>query len=123
MRKIAFIIFLCSLFFLPCFSIADAYEKEIKALSSALAESIVTSGKKSIAVVDFTDLQGNVTELGRFLSEEFSVALSESGKRFEVVDRSQLNNILKEQKFALSGLVDPKTVQKLVIPFKVNNKN
>jgi len=93
--------------------ISYAYEKEIKAISSALAEKIVKSGKNSIAVVDFTDLQGNVTELGRFLSEEFSVALSESGKSFEVVDRSQLNSILKEQKFTLSGLVDPKTVQKI----------
>lgn len=113
MRKISFIIILTSFFLLSCLSISDAYEKEIRAISSALAENIATSGKKSIAVVDFTDLQGNVTELGRFLSEEFSVALSESGKSFEVVDRSQLNSILKEQKFSLSGLVDRKTVQKI----------
>lgn len=114
MRKISFTLLLSSIFLLSCLiNIADAYEKEIKAMSSSLSDNISKSGKKSIAVVDFTDLQGNVTELGRFLAEEFSVALSESGKGFEVVDRSQLSSILKEQKFSLSGLVDKKTVQKL----------
>jgi TolB-like protein len=113
MRKTTFILFLSTVLLLWGFSISDAYEKEIKALSASLAENIITSGKKSVAVVDFADLQGNVTELGRFLSEEFSVALSESGKRFEVMDRAHLNSILKEQKFSLSGLVDPKTVQKI----------
>jgi TolB-like protein len=113
MNKVLIILFITLVFLLPESKNAIAYEKEIKAISSALAENIATSGKKSIAVVDFTDLQGNVTELGRFLSEEFSVALSESGKKFEVVDRSQLNSILKEQQFTLSGLVDPKTVQKI----------
>jgi TolB-like protein len=113
MRKTTYILFFSAFLLLLSFSISDAYEKEIKALSASLAENIVTSGKKSVAVVDFADLQGNVTELGRFLSEEFSVALSESGKRFEVVDRAHLNSILKEQKLSLSGLVDPKTVQKI----------
>jgi len=113
MCRIAFIKFLSLGFLLSCFSISDAYEKEIKALSSTLAQSIVTSGKKSIAVVDFTDLQGNVTELGRFLAEEFSVALSEWGKGFDVVDRTHLKSLLKEHELALTGLIDPKTTRKI----------
>jgi len=110
MRK-AIYIFIISIILIP--GVLHAYEKEIKTITSTLAESIAASGKKSIAVVDFTDLQGNVTELGRFLSEEFSVALSETGNKFEVVDRTQLKSILKEQHFTLSGLVDRKTVQKI----------
>ena len=47
-----------------------AYEKEIKNLSAFMGGQITSAGKKTIAVVDFTDLQGNVTELGRFLAEE-----------------------------------------------------
>jgi TolB-like protein len=99
--------------FFSGFELSLAYEKEIKALSSTLAESIVTSGKKSIAVVDFTDLQGNVTELGRFLAEEFSVALSEASKGFEVVDRTHLKSLLKEHQLAQTGLIDPQTARKL----------
>jgi TolB-like protein len=89
------------------------YEKEIKNISSLLSENILKTGKKTVAVVDFTDLQGNVTELGRFLAEELSVALSEAGKGFEVVDRTHLKSLLKEHQLAQTGLIDPKTARKL----------
>jgi len=90
-----------------------AYENEVKNISSALADNIIKANKKTAAVVDFTDLQGNVTELGRFLAEELSVALSESGKGFEVIDRTHLKSLLKEHQIALTGLIDPKTARKL----------
>jgi TolB-like protein len=90
-----------------------AYEKEIRSLSTIMAENIAKADKKSIAVVDFTDLQGNVTELGRFLAEEFSVALAGAGKGFEVVDRTHLKTILKEHKLSITGVIDPTTAKKL----------
>ena len=90
-----------------------AYEQEIKSLSTAMAEKIAAAGKKTIAVVDFTDLQGNVTELGRFLAEEFSVALAGMGKGFEVVDRTHLKSILVEHKLSSTGIIDPQTARKL----------
>lgn len=90
-----------------------AYEKEIKNLSASMADQIAQAGKKTIAVVDFTDLQGNVTELGRFLAEEFSVALAGAGKGFEIVDRTHLKSILKEHKLSSTGIIDPQTARKL----------
>jgi hypothetical protein len=58
------------------------YEEEIKQLSAAIANDISGVGTQTIAVVDFTDLQGNVTEFGRFVAEEMSVDLAMSGKGF-----------------------------------------
>jgi len=78
-----------------------------------LTDRIAQVGKKRIAVVDFTDLQGNVTELGRFLAEEFSVALVGAGKGFEIIDRVHLKSILAEHKLALTGVIDPKTARQL----------
>lgn len=101
--------FYCFLFLFPLLP----YEKEIKSISLAMAESIANAGKKTIAVVDFTDLQGNVTELGRFLSEEISMALASAGKGFEVVDRTHLKIILQEHKLSSTGLIDPQTARKL----------
>jgi TolB-like protein len=95
----------------PHFSVA--YETEINNLSISIAEKIARSGKKTIAVVDFTDLQGNITELGRFLAEELSSELVSAGKAFEVVDRMHLRTILSEHKLSLTGLIDPKTVKRL----------
>jgi len=90
-----------------------SYEKEIKNISQELAKKIEEAGKKSIAVVDFNDLQGNITELGRFLAEEFSTALVTTGKGFEVVDRTHLKSILAEHKLSFTGLIDPQTARKL----------
>ena len=96
-------------FSISCF----AFEKEIKTMASALSESILKTGRKTIAVVDFNDLQGNVTELGRFFAEEFSVALASAGKDFEVVDRTNLKTILIEHRLSTTGIIDPQTARKL----------
>jgi TolB-like protein len=64
-------------------------------------------------VADFTDLQGNVSELGRFISEELSTQLVIDAKSFNVVERIQLAAILKEHQISISGLVDPATIRKL----------
>lgn len=93
---------------------AMGYEKEIAALSANLKEQIQTSGKKKVAVVDFTDLQGNITELGRFVAEELSTSLFNAKGSFEVVDRSSLQTLLKEHKLSATGLIDPKDTQKIV---------
>ena len=90
-----------------------AYEQEVKQLSARMAEVITKSGKKTVAVVDFTDLQGNVTELGRFLAEEFSVGLASNAKDFEVIDRTNLKAILQEHKLASTGIIDTQTARRL----------
>lgn len=100
---------------LVCFSPspAYAYESEINGLSATVSGKIASSGKKLIAVTDFVDLQGSVTELGRFLAEEFSTALASQGKGFEVVDRGNLKMILTEHKLSATGIIDPATARKL----------
>jgi|GEM_PF-2065490 TolB-like protein len=90
-----------------------AYERELKELSANMISKIEQSGKKSIAVTDFTGLQGDVTELGRFIAEELSIELMNNVKKFEIIDRNHLKSIMKEHKFAMSGLVDPKTIKEV----------
>ena len=85
----------------------------MKPLSSFLAERITASARKTVAVTDFTDLQGNVTELGRFLAEELSVALAGNARTFEVIDRTHLKALLQEHKLSATGLIDPQTARKL----------
>jgi len=113
MGKVLIVVFISLTFLFSYSAIAMAYEKEIKNLSSTMAESIAKEGKKSIAVADFTDLQGNITELGRFLAEEFSVALAGAGKGFEVVDRTHLKTLIQEHKLSATGLIDPSIAKKL----------
>lgn len=90
-------------------SLAFGYEKELNALAGSLTQKLVEGRKKKVAVVDFTDMEGNSTYAGRFLAEELSVLLSNLGSRteFEVVDRLRLKSLLKEQGLEATGWVDP----------------
>ncbi len=94
-------------------SSASSYEREIANLSSILASSISKSGKKSIAVVDFTDLQGQVNELGRFIAEEMSGNMTSQSSTFDVLDRNHIKRLLEEQKLSMSGLMDPSAIKKI----------
>jgi TolB-like protein len=92
---------------------ARGYQRETRAAADAVSEKLVAAGKKSVAVVDFTDLQGEVTELGRFLAEEISVALASGDRPLEVVDRTHLKVLVQENKLSATGLIDPATARKL----------
>jgi len=88
-------------------------QKEISGAAASLADEIAGAGKHQLAVVDFTDLQGNVTELGRFLAEEFALGLVTSRKQITVIDRTHLRALLQEHKLASSGIIDPATARRL----------
>jgi TolB-like protein len=70
------------------------------------------SEKVKIAVVDFSDLQGNVNNFGRFLSEELITRLFQL-KKFTVVERLLLERVMEENALQLTGVVDPKSAVEL----------
>ena len=112
-RRLIIVCVLSIIFFFSGFQYSIAYENEIENLSTVMTVNIASAGKKIVAVVDFTDLQGNVTELGRFLAEEFSIAIAGADKGFMVVDRTHLKSIIEEHKLSSTGLIDPQTARKL----------
>ena len=112
-RGVNIVCVLSIIFFFSGIQNSIAYENEIENLSTVMTVNIASAGKKIVAVVDFTDLQGNVTELGRFLAEEFSIAIAGADKGFMVVDRTHLKSIIEEHKLSSTGLIDPQTARKL----------
>ena len=112
MRKIAITaitaLSLCSMFG------AETLDSQMSALAQTLAVQIKDSGKKKVAVLDFTDLEGKkVTEFGRYIAEQLTVNLDSSKKDFTIVDRANFNKILDELKLTASGLVDPTNAKTL----------
>lgn len=85
---------------------AYPYENELGAIAASIADAAAGSGKKIIAVTDFTDLAGNITEIGRFFAEEFLVALVRTGK-VEVIERSRLRKMLADSNISPSGTINP----------------
>lgn len=100
------------LFAMPAMA-ANPFDNNIKTLAEELANELSKSQKTILAVANFIDLQGNETELGKYLAEEFSFALREANPSLKIIDRSRVNFLLKEQGLTTSGLVDPKATAKL----------
>lgn len=97
----------------PGRAIAQGYEQQLRTVCASLRARLVSQGKTTAAVVDFTDLSGNVTPLGRFLAEELSGCLVAETTDLQVVERLRLNTVLREQKLAESPIIDPATAKKL----------
>jgi TolB-like protein len=88
-------------------------DDELASMAQKLSTQVKESGKKKVTVLDLTDLQGNTSELGRFLSEQISVHLVEHRTGFSVMDRANLKTILAEHKLTVDGLVEPENAKKL----------
>lgn len=93
---------------------AQEMDKELSTLADQLAGKIKDQGKKKIAVLDFTDLQGSSSgELGKYIAEQLTVDVVMEKRDFSVLDRANLKKILAEHKLTATGLVDPDNAKKL----------
>jgi hypothetical protein len=63
-------------------------DTELTALTEKLAAQVKDNGKKKVAVLDFTDLQGATTELGKYVAEQLTVNLVIGKRDFSVLDRA-----------------------------------
>jgi TolB-like protein len=91
---------------------AQSLDNGIAGLAERIGKALVAKGSKNVAAVDFTDLEGQPTELGRFLAEQLTVEIV-AGSSLTMVDRANIKQILAEHKLTVEGLVDPANAKKL----------
>ncbi|MCK4359213.1 MAG: hypothetical protein KAW92_10830 [Candidatus Cloacimonetes bacterium] len=94
------------------FEITNNLDNSLSDLTTQITNSITEDGKKKIAVIEFSDLEGNVTQFGKYLAEELITRLFRT-KKFEVVERQLLNKIISEQKLSITGMIDPNSAKEL----------
>lgn len=98
---------------LPVFGKEESTDEELQNFSTALSKQVQEANRKKVAILDFTDLQNNPVEVGRYMAEQITVDLVTSKGGFKVVDRANLKSILDEHKLTTSGLVEADNVRKL----------
>lgn len=91
----------------------QSLDKALSEFAEKLSAQVKESGRKKITILDFSDLKGKTTELGRFLAEQLSVSMIEHRSGFSVMDRANINTILAEHKLTVQGLVDPANAKQL----------
>ena len=92
---------------------AEDADTAITKLTEDVAARVKDSGSKKITVLDFTDLAGKKSELGRYISEQMTVDFTMVKRDFSVLDRANQKRILDELNLDASGLVNPDNAKKL----------
>lgn len=80
--------------------------------TSQILQQLIQNNKKNVAVSEFTDLGGNITDIGKFVVDETITRLILSGK-FEIIERKYLSKVLKDHRLSLSKALDPSSAQTL----------
>lgn len=85
----------------------DTFELDVKLnhLAHEMVKSLRQENKTNLAIVEFPDLDGRVSQFGKYVAEELTTRLFTT-RRFNIVERQLLNQLLAEQNFGQSGLVD-----------------
>jgi TonB family protein len=102
-----------TLFILGLASSALAQQAEIDALASQAARGIAASRKKKVVVANFRAVNGKSVPLGTWLAEQFSIALAETGRGLEIIDRAKLKAALEGRSLFPpdSGALDPEAAR------------
>ncbi|MBE0564692.1 MAG: hypothetical protein IH621_01940 [Krumholzibacteria bacterium] len=91
---------------------ADALESGFQHLADQIVAGLRTKQASEIAVVQFTNLDGSVSEFGAFIAEEMTTRLYQAGT-FRVVERELLRKVMAEHELATTGLFDEATAKEL----------
>jgi len=111
MRLVLTLSTLLMLLFIPLN--AQDFDTQLEKLAEGLSQKISAKGKTKIAVWGFFTENGERTALGNYLTEDFSVYMTNFGDKFEVVDRNHLDVLLKEHQLNAEGYIDESTAKEL----------
>jgi hypothetical protein len=113
MKKLRFLAFVLTVVLCGQIVHAEDMDTAITKLTEDVATKIKENGNKKVTVLDLTDLQGDSSELGKYIAEQLTVDFTMVKRDFSVLDRANLKRILAEHKLDASGLVNPENAKKL----------
>lgn len=99
---------------LPASAMADPLQAVVQEAAARVAGVAEVKGRK-LGTGEFRLLDGRLTEIGVYLAEQFDVAMIQrSGSfGFEVINRSDLCQVVRENKLWVKDAFDPALAQKL----------
>lgn len=89
-----------------------ALQRGIDDLVRQIIASMEQQQKRKLAILDFTKLDGSTDNFGRYLAETLTTSMFLT-KRFEVIERRQLDKILAELRMNLSDVIDAQNAKRL----------
>lgn len=87
--------------------VALAQPADDQGLVPSVAKALTKAKVGSVAIFDFMGPGQRLNQLGRDLADEFSRDLSNSGGKFQVIDRSAMNAVIEANRVAPDVIRDP----------------
>jgi TolB-like protein len=109
-KKIKIMILLCLVYGTSYCQDNNSFDNSLKQLTDQLAAKLATHSNEKIAVWDLSDMDGGVTKIGKYIAEDLTINLAD---KFHLVNRNQLNTIIKENKLKSEGFIDQVTTKQL----------
>src|SRR5207245_140849 len=88
----------------------NSFDNSLKILTDQLASKLASNSEKKMAIWELTDVDGSEMKIGKYIAEDVTINLSD---KFHIVNRNQLNTIVKENNLKLEGFIDQSTAQQL----------
>jgi len=92
--------------------VKDDLDLKLTDLTNQIINSLTETRRSRIAIIEFSDLDENITEFGKYLSEELITRLFRT-RKFEVVERQFLNKIIQEHKLAYTHFFDEESIKEI----------
>ncbi len=108
-KYIAYLLFLS----VPFSMMSQNINENIAIISKSIIDQLATQNKKTIAIVDFSSPNGEVSELGRSLSNKLRINIAKNTQSVTIVNRSVLQNALAEEQLFKDGIINPETAKKI----------
>jgi TolB-like protein len=111
MKNKIVITFFILIIFSACSSIklqennSHTLDAKVDELVTQIINTLSDNNKSKIAIIEFSDLEGNITNLGRYVAEELTTKMYRTNQ-FEVVERQLMNKLIQEQNLSLQGYID-----------------
>lgn len=93
-------------------SVGEPFYRAIENLTRKIVAGVESENKTSLAVIEFSNLDGSNSLFGQFFAEKLISQLFET-KKFKVVERNLLNKVLEEYKLSQAGITSPDFAEQL----------
>ena len=94
--------------------VAGSIEGGLQDLAQAIVSKSSQNDADVVAVLPFPNSDGSCSVLGTYLADELIQSLfNVSGSKLRIIERSQLESLLREIKIGEGGILNPATTQKL----------
>lgn len=92
---------------------AQDFDTKLEQLAQNIATKLDGKSKKRVAVWGFVTENGERNALGNYITEDFSVYLTNFSDNYEIIDRNHLDMLLKEHQLNSEGYIDENTAKEL----------